>query len=253
MKLVILLIFIGMFTTAFAQEESFEDQYVGIEEYSKINDKLDSIENNLEIILENQFVQSEENIQLTDRLDGIENNLEIIFENQSNWDFPNWVVFLVGIALAIGFFSWQKNKERTRRNSTKRSFVWALYFIMNNLPHVEKAVKDYYDNGENDSDKQKVENENSRLKMGSEHIRFYLSISTDVLNEDFVRDVDFLCAVLDRRPIVDDLQLDQQRFETIRELDSKFIKNELKTEKGRVDAKKLKEWKDELEKITVGE
>jgi len=180
----------------------------------------------------------------------IEEDIETILEYQSEWDLPNWSVFALGTALAILFFSWQKNKERTRRNSAKRSFVWGLEFIMENVPHIEQAVEDYYKNGKKSADKQKVEDENSRLMMASEHIRFYLSINSDVLNEDFVRDVDFLCAVLDREPISDVLQLDQQRFVAIRRLNEKFFKDELKEEKLKSDADKRKKWKKELEKVT---
>lgn len=221
----LLLILLIPFIPVFAQEPSFNDQFVSSEGYTKLVDRLDHIEESIETILEYQF----------------------------EWDLPNWSVFALGTALAILFFSWQKNKQRLRRNSTKRSFVWALEFMMDNLPYVEQAVKNYYNNGKKNTDKQKVEDENSRLVMASKHIRFYLSISADVLDENFVRDVDFLCAVLDREPISDELRLDEQRFNKIKELNKKFLKVELKKEKSKLDADKLKKWKDELRKVTKGQ
>lgn len=221
----LLLILLIPFIPVFAQEPSFDDQFVSSEEYTK----------------------------LVDRLYHIEEGIETISEYQSEWALPNWSVFILGTSLAIFFFSWLKNKQRLRRNSAKKSFVWALEFMMDNLPHVEQAVKNYYDNGKKNTDKQKVEDENSRLVMASKHIRFYLGISADVLDENFVRDVDFLCAVLDREPISDELRLDEQRFNKIKELNKKFLKVELKKEKSKVDAEKLKKWKDELRKVTKGQ
>ena len=73
-KFVLLLILIGVIVPVFAQEQSFEDQYVSSEEYAKLIDKLDQIEENLRTILENQFDNSEEHAKLMDRLDSIENN-----------------------------------------------------------------------------------------------------------------------------------------------------------------------------------
>lgn len=71
---------------------------------------------------DDQFVNSEEYTKLMDRLSKIEDNSEKILEKQFEWDFPNWSVFALGSGLAICFFVWQKNKERRRRNSAKRSF-----------------------------------------------------------------------------------------------------------------------------------
>lgn len=181
--------------------------------------------------------------------------MELIPCNIWDWDWAicsdlaSWMTFLLGVVLAAIFFGWQINNRRIRRNAAKESFVYSIEFISKNLEFYKQVIEDYHTKGEKEDDKKIVENEDVRMKKASAHMRFVLEASSDVQGKNFLRDVDFLIALLDENPISSDDHNDLTRVDRIKMLMEYLQKNELKEAKIIADADRLKRRMDEIEKI----
>lgn len=129
----------------------------------------------------------------------------------------------------------QESKNK-RKEFAEESFIISFDFIKMILKDARKIQPDFYQ--KKDGSEKTVEDVNRRFALAGEHIRFMLGISADVLDRDEVKDIDFLCAILEKPVLQGEEVQDSQQLKTIENIMNNLTQGPLKAAKAKWEKQK---------------
>src|SRR3972149_11045483 len=96
------------------------------------------------------------------------------------------IEILIGGSLALGFFLWQYDIRKKRREHGQASFVTGLSFLKEKIQRQKSSVELYY---KKQMKLEEVEKEHDLVKNTTQYLKFAIGISHDSMDTSIIKEI----------------------------------------------------------------
>jgi len=157
------------------------------------------------------------------------------------------IEILIGGSLALGFFLWQYDIRKKRREHGQASFVTGLSFLKEKIQRQKSSVELYY---KKQMKLEEVEKEHDLVKNTTQYLKFAIGISHDSMDTSIIKEIELVCTFAELPPITIRKDLDSEHCDTIITKIDELFSNSLKKAKKLFDEVQNESRKKALASVT---